>query len=212
MIKLYGFELSLPVNKVRLCLNAMGADYDFIRINPIAGENRTEDYLRKHPAGKIPVIEDDGFTLFESNAIMKYLCRKNNSGYYPEDIKAQAEVDLWMDFISIHLANGFNKILFNKYLAGIVGVDVDERSLQDGYAFIERFLGVIDKQLGTSTFVAGDKMTIADFCLLATIDPAEVIDINMQDYPNVNAWRNKLMKEKFYQDMHSSFGETMDKM
>ena len=212
MIKLYGFELSIPVNRVRLCLNAMGLDYEFVRVNPMAGEHQTKEHLKRHPAGKIPAIDDEGFTLFESNAIMKYLCRKYKSEFYPEEIIAQAQVDQWLDFITNHLANGFNKVLFNKFIAGIVGADVDERSLQDGYGFIKRFLAVIDKQLGASTFVAGNNMTIADFSLLATVDPAELIDINLQDYPNVDAWRNKLLKEKFYTDMHNSFGEAMEKM
>ena len=212
MIKVYGLELSFPVNRVRLCLNAMKLEYEFVRINPLAGETRTEDYLKIHPAGKIPAIDDDGFTLFESNAIMKYLCRKYKSDFYPDDITAQAHVDKWLDFTTTHLANGFGKVLFNKIIAGIVNAEVDERSLQDGYGFIERFLGVIDKQLVTSNFLAGNAITIADFCLLATIDPAEVLEINMADYPHVNAWRNKLMQETFYKDVHNSFGETLEKM
>lgn len=212
MIKLYGFELSFPVNRVRLCLNAMNHEYEFIRINPLAGEAQTEDYLKINPGGKIPAIDDNGFTLFESNAIMKYLCRKYRSDFYPEDINAQADVDKWLDYTAIHLANGVGRVLFNKYLAKIVGVDVDERSLQDGYSFIERFLGIIDKQLGTSSFLASNTISIADFCLLATVDPAEAIEINMEDYPNVNAWRNKLMQESFYTDMHSSYGETFERI
>lgn len=212
MIKLYGLEQSFPVNRVRLCLNAMKLEYEFIRIRPFKGENKTKDYLKINPGAKIPAIDDDGFTLFESNAIMKYLCRKYNSDYYPEDVEAQAHVDKWLDYIAIHLGNGFGKVLFNKFLAKIVGAEVDERSLQDGYNFIERYLGIIDKQLATSLFVAGNTMTIADFCLLSTIDPSEAIEINITDYPGVNAWRTKLMQESFYKKMHNSFGETLDKL
>ena len=174
MIKLYGFELSFPVNRVRLCLNAMGLEYQFISTNPIAGENKTEEYLKINPGGKVPAIDDNGFMLFESNAIMKYLCRQYKSGFYPDEIKEQANVDKWLDYTAIHLGNGFGKVLFNKILAGIIGADVDKQSMKDGYGFIERFLGTIDEQLGKSTFLAGDNMTIADFCLLATVDPAEV--------------------------------------
>ena len=141
MIKLYGFELSFPVNRVRLCLNAMGKDYEFIRINPLAGENRSDDYLKINPSGKIPAIDDGGFCLSESNAIMRYLCRKYRSEFYPENIEAQANVDKWLDFTAAHLGNGFNKVLFNKYIAGIAGIEVDEQSIKDGYAFIQRFLG-----------------------------------------------------------------------
>lgn len=212
MIKLYGFELSFPVNRVRMCLNAMGLEYEFVRLNPLAGETQTEDYLKIHPAGKIPSLVDDGFAVFESNAIMKYLCRKYKSDFYPDEITEQAKVDQWLDFTAVHLANGFNKVLFNRILAGVVGAEVDERSLQDGYGFIQRFLGIIDRQLSTSTFLAGGKISIADFCLLATVDPAEVSEVNIADYPHVKAWRDKLMQESFYKQVHNSFGETMEKL
>jgi len=212
MIKLYGFELSFPVNRVRLCLNAMGIEYEFIRINPLAGDNQTDDYLKINPGAKIPAIDDNGYTLFESNAIMKYLCRKYKSDFYPEAIKAQADVDKWLDYIAIHLGNGYGKVLFNKFLAKLVGADVDEQSLKDGYSFIERYLGIIDKQLAASTFVAGDTMTIADFCLLSTVDPSEAIEIKMNDYPSVKEWQTKLIKESFYTDMHVSFVTTFEEL
>jgi len=190
----------------------MELEYKFVVTNPLAGETQTEEYLKLSPSGKIPAIDDDGFALFESNAIMKYLCRKHKSDFYPSDITAQANVDKWLDFTTIHLGNGIAKVLFNKILAGMVGADVDEQSLKDGYAFIERFLGVIDKQLGTSTYLASNSMTIADFCLLATVDPVDVIDVDISQYPNVDTWREKLMQESFYKKVHNSYGETMEKV
>jgi glutathione S-transferase len=210
MIKLYGFEPSFPVNRVRLCLNAMELEYKLVHINPLAEENQTDEFLKLSPSGKIPALDDDGFALFESNAIMKYLCRKHKSDFYPGDITSQANVDKWLDFTTIHLGNGIAKVLFNKIITGIVDAPVDEQSLADGYAFIERFLGVIDKQLGTSTFLASNSMTIADFCLLATVDPAEVIEVNMDNYPNVKAWREKLIQESFYKKMHNSYAEMLE--
>lgn len=212
MIKLYGIKPSFPVIRVLLCLNAMELEYKFIQASPLAGETQTDEYLKLSPAGKIPAIDDDGFALFESNAIMKYLCRKYKSDFYPADITAQANVDKWLDFTAIHLGAGIGKVLFNKVLAGMIGADVDEQSLKDGYAFVERFLGVIDKQLGTSNFLASNSMTIADFCLLGTVDPAEVIEVDMSQYPNVNAWREKLRQESFYKKVHNSYGETIEKV
>ncbi len=212
MIKLYGLGVSPPVIRVRLCLNALGAEHEFIQINPLAGETQTEDYLKLHPAGKIPAIDDDGFALFESNAIMKYLSRKNKSDFYPDDIIAQAHIDKWLDFTAAHLANGVAKVLFNKIIAGLVGATVDEQSMKDGYGFIERFLTVIDKQLATTAYVAGKTLSIADFCVLGTIDPAEVIEVDMKAYPHVDAWRTKLMNEDFYKKVHHSYGETLNAM
>ncbi|MCG8325094.1 MAG: glutathione S-transferase family protein [Thiotrichales bacterium] len=212
MIKLYGLEISFPVNRVRLCLNAMDLAYEFIQASPLSGDTQTEEYLKMSPAGKIPAIDVEGVTLFESNAIMKYLCRKYDSGFYPADIEAQARVDAWCDFTAIHVANGVGKVLFNKCLAPMLEMDVDEQSLQDGYAFIDRFFGVADQQLGNSTCLAGDQLTIADFGLLATVDPAEVLEVDMSKYPKLAAWQTRLMKEKYYQDMHQSYAATLDAM
>jgi glutathione S-transferase len=81
MLKIYGFEISVPANKLRMCANALGVDYEYIRDNVSEGENRKDEYLAIHPACKVPAMDDDGYILFESNAIMKYLCKKNNSSY-----------------------------------------------------------------------------------------------------------------------------------
>lgn len=210
MIKVYGLGLSFPVNRVRMCLNAMDMDYEFVVINPLAGETQNEEYLKMSPSGKIPALDDDGFYLFESNAIMKYLCRKYNSDYYPADIVEQAHVDKWLDFIGAHLTNGLAKVFFNKVVVGLIDAEADEHSMEEGYGFLKRFMAVIEEQLGTSAYIAGDKMTIADICLLATVDPFEVIDINMSDYPNTKAWASKLMNEPFYKKVHNSYKETLD--
>jgi len=210
MIKVYGLGLSFPVNRVRMCLNALELEYEFVVINPLAGETQTEEYLKMNPSGKIPAIDDDGFYLFESNAIMKYLCRKNNSDFYPTDIVAQAHVDKWLDFIVAHLNNGLAKVFFNKIVAGLIDIEADTKSMEEGYSFLERFMTVIEKQLGTTPYLAGDKMTIADIALLATVDPFEVIDVNISDYPNVATWASKLMKEPFYTKVHGSYKETLD--
>ena len=210
MIKLYGIDVSFPVNRVRLCLNAMGQDYEYIRINPLAGETQTEEYLKMSPAGKIPGIDIDGFQLFESNAIMRYLCKKFDSDLYPADLESQAKVDAWLDFTAIHVSNGIGRVLFNKIVASMIEAEVDERSLQEGYGFIERFFTVVDGQLGNSDYVAGDKLSIAELGLLATIDPSEVLEVDLASYPNLNSWARKLMAEEFYQKMHSSYAAALE--
>ncbi len=212
MIKLYGLDVSFPVNRVRLCLNAMGQDYEFIRISPIAEETQTDEFLKMSPSGKIPVIDVDGFTLFESNAIMKYLCRKFDSDFYASDYEGQANIDKWLDFTAIHVANGVGKVLFNKFLAPIIEVEVDEQSLEDGKNFINRFFTVVDNQLANSTYLARDTLSIADFCLLATVDPAEAIEVDMSEFPNLDSWQKKLMAEEFYKKMHNSYVQALEVM
>ena len=209
MLKIYGHEISLPANKVRMCANALGLEYEYARVDLPAGEHKSDTYLAVHPAGKVPAIDDDGFTLFESDAIMKYLCRKIGSDYYPRDPAKQAKVDQWCSFVSIHINTAIARVGFNKLAAPRMGVDVDERSMADGYRFLEQFLPVIEQQLGKTKFLAGDELTIADFCLLATVDPVELIEIDMKQYPNLSAWRENLRSQDFYQRVHKFYGEAM---
>ncbi|MCZ6482264.1 MAG: glutathione S-transferase family protein [Alphaproteobacteria bacterium] len=209
MLKIYGFDFSSPANKVRMCANALGLEYEYIQVNMREGEHKSDKYLSLHPAGKVPAIDDDGFTLFESDAIMKYLCDKTDSSYYPKDPLKRAIVDQWCDFVSIHIHMAFVRVTFNKIVAPQMGFDVDERSLKDGLEFLGRFLPVIEGQLGKTEFLAGDELTIADFCLLATVDPAEMIELEFAPYPKLNTWRENLRAQEFYQKVHKFFGESM---
>lgn len=209
MLKIYGFDFSSPANKVRMCANALGLEYEYIQVNMQEGEHKSDKYLAVNPAGKVPAIDDDGFTLFESNAIMKYFCDKSSSSYYPKDPLERAVVDQWCDFVSIHVYMALGRVVFNKIVAPQMGFDVDERSLRDGQVFLGQFLPVIEGQLGKTEFLAGDELTIADFCLLATVDPAEMIELDLTPYPKLNAWRENLRAQEFYQNVHKFFGESM---
>ena len=163
MITLHGFDVSTPSNKVRYVANYLGIEYKYNVINAFEGEHQTEAHRKLHPAGKVPVIEDEGFVLFESNAIIKYLAEKANSSLYPKEFAQRALVDQWMDFVSIHVGNGINRVFGNRVIFPRVGMEVDERSLQDGLSFLERFLPIINDQLKANDHLAGNELTLADF-------------------------------------------------
>ncbi len=92
----------------------------------------------------------------------------------------------------------------------MINVEADKKSMKEGYVLLERFMTLIEKQLGTSLYLAGDKMSIADIALLATVDPFEVIDIDISDYPNVAKWANKLTNQPFYTKLHGSYKRAFD--
>lgn len=208
MLKIYGFDFSGPANMVRMCANAIGTDYQYVRLDPFKGEHKSDEHLARHPAGKVPAIDDDGVTLFESVAIMKYLCRKAGSDLYPDDLARQAVIDQWCGFASIHIFMAMGRLTFNKLIAPRIGADVDERSLADGERFLGQFLPIIEQRLATSRYLAGDAFSIADICLLATIDPAEMVELDLTPYPKLNAWREDLRVQPFYRRVHNFYGES----
>ncbi|MCR9212911.1 MAG: glutathione S-transferase family protein [Proteobacteria bacterium] len=207
MLNIYGFHLSQPSNAVRMLANALGLEFEYHELNAPEGEHRAPEHIKRHPVGKMPAIEDGDVTLFESTAIMKYLCKKAGSDMYPDDLIKQAKIDQWCSFVSVHVYMAYGRVVFNRLLAPQLGFPVDETSLAAGEEFLERFLPAIDQQLGSSKYLAGDSLSIADILLLATIDPSEAVGIDLKKYPNLIAWREALVPQAFYQDVHAFFGQ-----
>ena len=209
MLKIYGSDLSSPSNKVRFAANALDLKFEYIKINLREGEQRKPEFLKLNPAGKIPAINDDGFMLFESNAIIKYLARKQKSPLYPSELQARAIVEEWMDFTSMHVGMALSKVMFNRVFYKFLNVPIDERSLSDGLDFLKKFLPVIDEQLSKNPYLAGKDLTLADINLLATLDPAEAAQIDLSSYKNIVKWREAFKKKDFYTKVHKEYGEML---
>lgn len=209
MLKVYGADLSSPALKVRYVANALGIPHEYQRVNIMGGENRSEAFLKLHPAAKIPVIDDDGFALFESNAIIRYLADKNGSKFYPKDVKKRAIVDQWIDFASFHVGMALNKVFYNRVIVHRIGGEVDEISLKDGLKFLDRFLPIVNDQLNKGKYLTGNELTLADFDLLAILDPSEASGVDLKPYAALTKWRDELRKQDFYQKVHKVYGESL---
>ena len=205
MLVLYSNPLSSPANKIRFLLHYLAIPYDLKIVNLAAGEQRQSDFLKINPYGRVPAIDDNGFRLAESNAILRYLADKHHSSVYPKNLEERAFVEQWLDFVANHVSLAISKIMFNTYFYRLKGATKDERSLQDGRLWLNDYLPMVEQQLAKQAYIAGNSLTIADFSLLAALDAAELININLTPYPYLKAWRQNLMAESFYQDCHSSY-------
>lgn len=210
MIKLYGIGLSFNVNKVRYCLNYLGLKYDWIQTSPIAGENRTPEYLSIAPTGKVPGIDIDGLKLFESNAINRYLASSQNSPIYPQDLKKRATIDAWMDYTAIHVANAVNQVVFNRVLAPIINQKPSEDAIRNGLEFLDKYFPILDKQLSQNPYLAGKEFSLADIALVAALDPCELAQItSLEKYPAITKWRKAQKAQAFYQQCYKDYTQFM---
>ena len=208
MIRLYGMGLSFNVSKARYCLNYLDLKYDWVQTNPIAEENRKPEYLNICPTGKIPAIDIDGFKLFESNSINRYLATINNSSIYPQDAKKRAVVDAWMDYVAIHVAHALGRVLFNRVFAPMTGQKADQESLRTGLQFLDRYFPVLEKQLSQNPYLAGREFSLADINLLAVLDPCELAQISSIDgYLAIKKWRAGLKSRPFYQKCYKDYSQ-----
>lgn len=212
MIKLYGMDASFFSNKVKMTANALELEYEFVNMDFKAGDMSKPEYLAIHPAGKIPGMDDDGFTLFESNTIIKYLADKKGNDLYPKALKQRAVIDQWTDFSNIHIGNAISKVLGNKIFAPMFGMPVDEQSMADGLKFFEKFLPIIDTQLGKNKYLASDILSLADITLFSILEPCEVAELDLAPYNNVVTWRNALKQQKFYTDSFTSYEDSLKAM
>src|SRR3954470_10682182 len=114
MVTIYGSDLSGPAIKVRLVANYLNIDYKWQFVNLRDKEQKQEWFLKINPVGKIPAMDDEGFHLFESNAMCRYLADKVQSPIYPKDLKQRAVVEQWMDFIAIHINVHCSTVTFNR--------------------------------------------------------------------------------------------------
>lgn len=212
MLQIYGSPLSSPTNKVRYVANYLQILFEFHSVNLPRGDHRKEEFLKINPFGRIPAMNDDGFCLGESNAIIRYLSDKCNSLLYPKELKKRAIVDQWIDYSSQHVMTALARIMFNMHFYKLTSASIDERSLEDGRKFIGQYLPVLEKQLSQSSFIAGRELSLADLALLASLDTCEVAGVDLTSYPSLTVWRSALIKQEFYQACHRSYAETFERI
>jgi len=209
MLTIYGSDLSGPAIKVRLTASFLGINHQWQALNLREGEQKQEWFLKINPVGKIPAIDDDGFHLFESNAICRYLCDKHNSALYPKDVKQRATIEQWIDYASFHIGANFIPVVYNRLFAPLRGLPVNEKSISDGLEFLKQYFPIIEKQLTQHKNIVSNEISLADIILLAILEPAEMAQIDLNIYPKLAAWRAGLKKQSFYTKCYKEYGEML---
>lgn len=164
MLKLWGRLNSINVQKPVLVLEELGLAYERTDAGLQFGVNKTPDYLAMNPNGLVPTLDDDGFVLWESNAIVRYLCAKYAEGtLWPQDLKIRADADRWMDWQTATLSGAMGPGFM-----GLVRTPPEKRNadaIAASVATTTRLVAMLDAQLAGRDYVAGDAYTMADITL-----------------------------------------------
>ncbi|KAI8214737.1 Glutathione S-transferase [Colletotrichum sp. SAR 10_77] len=164
---LYGARGSTNTDRVRLTLAEGGfTDYELVLINLQKGEQKSEEYMKRHPWGKVPVvIFPDGFTLYESRVICKYLAKKYCFPLLPPDSdrEATALFEQAQSEEMSYFADPAGKIAFEKFVKQkFMGLPPDETVVSGATRAIEAFFDVAERTLQHSDYVAGEDFTLVD--------------------------------------------------
>ncbi len=211
MLTIYGSDLSSPAIKVRLVASFIGIEHKWQLINLREGEQKSEWFVKINPVGKVPAMDDNGFHLFESNAICRYLAEKHNSPLYPKDLKKRAVVEQWIDFISAHIGIHLSTVVFSRIFAPRMNRPVNEQSLADALKFLDTYFPVVEKQLATHKYIAGNEISLADLILFSLLEPVEIANVSLSAYPKLAAWREGLKEQSFYTKCYKEYSEMLKK-
>ncbi|HEY1232913.1 MAG TPA: glutathione S-transferase family protein [Candidatus Binatia bacterium] len=188
-MKLYEFGPTRAL-RVRWTLQELGVDFEAIRVNLLAGEHRRPEFLKINPAGKLPVLLDGDFVLTESVAIVLYLAEKySEKGLLPAGIEGRAQVNRWLLFAATELEQPLWRISRHTSL-----YPEGERLPKDvslaGRDFKE-MAAVLENHMQGRRFVAGDRVTVADFVTAYTLDWGNEAKL-LGDFPRLVAYMEQM--------------------
>jgi glutathione S-transferase len=191
MLKIWGRLNSINVQKVVWCADELTLDYERIDAGGVFGLVDTERYRGMNPNGLIPVIEDNGMVLWESNAIVRYLAAcYGGSTLWPQDLQVRANADRWMDWQTTSLQPQIGpafKQLFRTPLE-----QRDMAIVSQGKLDIETKLDVLDAHLANHAYVAGAHFTMGDIPVGCSVDRWFKMPLAHKAHPNVARWYSQL--------------------
>lgn len=191
-LKLYSNPLTANGIKMRLILKAINIKAEVINLQLHKGEQKSPEFLKINPAGKIPVLIDDGNTLTESNAILYYLVNKYESTLWPSDNHQQSQVLTWLFWQSSVWASAVSSFSHQRLVLpywGFKGRDeINLKMLED----FHRAAKHLDDSLHSKSALVGEQLSIADISLASNLIFCEQARIPLTPYVHLKHWLNQL--------------------
>ncbi len=191
MLKVWGRQNSVNVQKVMWVIGELGLPHERIDAGRQFGKNREGWYLAMNPNGQIPTIDDNGLVLWESNAIVRYLVNKYGDGRLdPGSVEARAVADMWMDWQQTVLSPPMANILMK-----LVRTAPEERPWPEINQAIEasaKAFVILEDRLQGRDYLVGDSLSLADAPLGAMAYRWHAFPIERPDLPNLKAYYDRL--------------------
>lgn len=186
-IKLFRTPKSGHCHRVELMLALLDLPYETIDLDMANGAHKAPEHLKLNPFGKVPAINDDGYTLADSNAILVYLVQTyaKDSQWMPQDPKTAAEVQRWLTIAADNVFSG----PCAARLVTVFGAGLDH---QAAIATAHDLLKVMDAHLEGREWLASDVATIADVAGYTYVAHAPEGGVDLSAYGNVRAWLERI--------------------
>ncbi len=164
----YGPAFSTYVRTVRLTLEEKPASYELVDVAMMKGAHKQPEFLARNPFGKVPAFSHDGFDLYETDAIVRYIDQAvPGQDLQPLEAKPRARMNQIIGIVeSFAYACMITKLVMNRLVAPMLGGKPDEATIKEALPSIELCLKEFERLMGTGKFLAGDKLTLADLFVI----------------------------------------------
>lgn len=180
-IVMYGFKLSGHCHRVELFLNLAQLPYRYVDVNLRDGDHKQPDFLEMNRFGQVPVIDDSGVILADSNAILIYLAGRYAREWYPQGELQHAYIQRWFSAAAGLLA-------FGPAMARAMVVFRRDGDPREALERTARLFTVMNQELERAPFLVGRQPTLADLSIYSYVARAHEGKLSLDSYPNITSW------------------------
>ncbi len=193
MIKIYGS----PRSSARRCywlMEELGLAYETVEVDFQKNEQKSPEYLKLNPNGRIPTMVDGEFVLWESIAINTYLAEKNNSDLCGVTLEERALVAQWNFWSAIHLYGPFEVLILQQYRK-----TPDSEATIAARAEIPEYLTILNNHLQNKEYMVGNHFTLADITAATVVIMSSFVNYDISSYQHIGAWVKRLSERPAFQ-------------
>lgn len=193
MLKIWGRKNSVNVKKALWCAEELALPYDQIDAGGAFGKVSEPEYKKLNPNELVPTLEDNGFVVWESNTIVRYLAARYGDGsLYPTDVQKRAAAEQWMDWATSSVAAPFRDVFWN--MIRTAAPDRDMAAVASGIARCSRLFAIADSVLRDRAYLSGDDLTVSDIAVGPFVYTWFAMPIEHPNLPHLRAWYERLAK------------------
>ncbi len=197
MITVYGRNTSSNVQPVIWLLSELNLPHKRIDAGGSFGGTDTPEYRKMNPMGLIPSLEDDDVTMFESQAIMRYIAGRHGEEFWPTDPITRAPIDQWMEWAKTTIApNVVYKVFWQ--LIRTPATNRDHAALEEAVLALRHIMFIADDQLSKNDWLAGDTMSLADISFGAQLFRYFTLPFERAELPALSAYYSRLTERPAY--------------
>ncbi len=188
-MQVFADPITVNCRKVLAGLELLGVDYTLSKVDYFKGEQKSDEFKKINPNAALPAMKDGDLVLWESNAILQYAADKHGkTEYYPTDPARRADINRWLLWEAASWFPSCYVYLVENCVKPLLGGAPDQAVLDGEAANFHKLAGILDQRLSTSTWLCGDRPTIADIAVAAPMHLHEWSKLPLDEHPNLKRW------------------------